>query len=54
MKNPYALFGIVLSCLAAYALYASHSAYQRGEWTGAFVLLIIATIFVNRIQGQRS
>jgi hypothetical protein len=54
MKNPFALFAIILSCLAVYALYASHGAYQRDERMAGFVLLIIAMIFLNRLQGKRS
>jgi high-affinity Fe2+/Pb2+ permease len=54
MKNPWALFAIILSLLAAYALYASNSAYQRGERATGFILIIIAMIFVKRIQGHRS
>jgi hypothetical protein len=54
MKNPFTLFAIILSFLTVYALYASHGAYQRGEQMSGFILLIIAMIFVKRLQGNRS
>jgi hypothetical protein len=54
MKNPFVLFSVILFFLAIYALYASNSAAQRGERATAFILLWIAMIFFNRLQGKRS
>jgi hypothetical protein len=54
MKNPFVLFSVILFFLAIYALYASAGATQRGERALAFILLWIAMIFFNRLQGKRS
>jgi hypothetical protein len=54
MKNPFLLFSIILLCLAGYALYAAQDAFHRGERGLSFILIFIALIFWNRLQGKRS
>ena len=54
MKNPFFVFSIILFCLAGYALYAAQDAFHRGERALSFVLIFIALIFFNRLQGKRS
>jgi len=50
MKNPLWLYGAILVCLAAWALYAAQDAFHRGERSLAFILIIIAMIFWKRLQ----
>lgn len=50
MKNRISLFVAVLIVLTGYAIYASHDALRRGEGMAAFVMLVIAAIFIQKVQ----
>ena len=50
VKNRISLFVAVLIVLSGYAIYASTDALQRGERLAAFVMLVIAAIFLQRVQ----
>ncbi len=50
LKNPWAAFIVLLTILAAFALYRSEVAYQHRSLMEAFVLMVIAVIFVKRVQ----
>jgi len=54
MKNPFALLAATLLCLGILALYLAPQAFHRGNIALFFVLIIIALIFWNRLQGKRS
>ena len=54
MKNPFALLAASLVCLGILALYLAAQAFHRGNIALFFVLIIIALIFWNRLQGKRS
>ncbi len=54
MKNPFALLGATFLCLGILALYPAPQALHRGNIALFFILLIIALIFWNRLQGKRS
>lgn len=53
LKNPFAVFSVILALLAALALYLYEGAARRGEEMAAIVMLIIAVIFINKIQKRR-
>ena len=53
LKNPFAVFSVVLAVLAALALYLYEGAARRGEGMAAIVMLTIAVIFVNKIQQRK-
>jgi hypothetical protein len=50
LKNPWTVFLVILTLLAALALYKSGIAYQHRNLGEAFILLVIAAIFVRRVQ----
>jgi high-affinity Fe2+/Pb2+ permease len=50
LNNPWAVFIAILALLAAFALYRSEVAFQHRSLAEAFILMVIAVIFVKRIQ----
>jgi hypothetical protein len=54
MKNPYAWLATILLTLGIYALWAAPQALHRGNRGLSYVLIIIAMIMFNRLQGKRS
>jgi hypothetical protein len=53
MKNPFALFNLILVCLAGLALSMAPQALHRGDIMASFLLLVIAMIFWKRSQARR-
>ena len=50
LKNPWTVFIAILALLAVFALYRSGVVLQHHSLMEAFALLVIAVIFVKRIQ----
>jgi len=50
LKNSWAVFLVLLTVLAAFALYRSEVAYQHRSLMEAFIMMVIAVIFVRRVQ----
>lgn len=50
LKNPWAVFLVILATLAALALYKSEVAYQHRNLMEGFILIVIAMIFIKRVQ----
>jgi len=52
LKNPWAVFILILALLAVFALYRSGVAFRHHHLMEAFILMVIAVIFVKRIQNR--
>lgn len=50
LKNPWTALLALLTVLAAFALYRSEVAYQHRSLMEAFVMMVIALVFVKRVQ----
>jgi lipopolysaccharide export LptBFGC system permease protein LptF len=54
MKNLSSPLAVIFLCLGILALCLAPQALHRGDMLSSFVLIIIALIFWNRLQGKRS
>ena len=50
LKHPWVAFLMILTVLAAFSLYRSELAYQHRNLMEAFVMMVIALMFVKRVQ----